>query len=416
MPTRSSIIRTLALVAIVPAVGCASPGVTEAGQPQRALTGLPRNLSAAERSVLAASNTFSFALWQRINPAQRDSNVFVSPLSASFALGMALNGASNQTFDEMRAGLQFGTSSLADIDAGYKSLIALLTSLDPSVTMSIANSIWYRNTFAFNQPFLDDGANYFNATIKPLDFSNGAASLASINGWVNTETKGKIPTILDAIPRDQVMFLINAIYFKGSWRTRFDSTQTESAVFHSVSGDQPVRLMHRNGRMTYAETATYQAVDLPYGDSAFTMTVVLPKAGTSVETVAAAFDGAAWQTLTSGLHTAEVELALPKVTMSWKRSLIPDLQALGMRAPFTDGADFSRMSAGRSLAISEVTQKTFVDINEQGTEAAAVTSVGVVVVSLPVRQVVRVDRPFIFVIRERLSGTVLFMGKVVRLP
>jgi serpin B len=364
--------------------------------------------------VLSASNAFSFALWKRVNVAEKDSNVFVSPLSASFSLGMAMNGAANQTLDDMRTGLQFGGTSLADIDAGYKSLIALLTSLDPTVTMEIANSIWYRNTFPFNQSFLDDGANYFGATIKPLDFANVDASLTAINGWVNTQTKGRIPSIIDKIEPENVMFLINAIYFKGSWRERFDAALTVDGTFHATGGDQSARLMHRHGKMPYTETPTYQAVDLPYGDSAFTMTVVLPRTGTTVESLAASLDPATWQTLTSGFHTSDIDLYLPKVKMSWARGLIPDLTGLGMVAPFANGADFTRMSTrGRELYISSVRQKAFVDINEEGTEAAAVTSTGVSVTSAPVTTLMRVDRPFVFVIRERLSGTVVFLGKVV---
>jgi serine protease inhibitor len=417
MSARSALKRTSRLLAAAGVVACAASGPTAPGVAPAARTGLPRDLSPAERSVLAASNAFSFALFHQITTAQRDSNVFVSPLSASFALGMTLNGAANQTFDELRSGLQLGTTPLGDVDAGYKSLIALLTSLDPSVTMTVANSIWYRNTFAFDKPFLDDGANYFNAAIKPLNFDDVRGSLAAINGWVNDQTKGKIPSIVETIRPEDVMFLINAIYFKGTWRARFDSTQTYDAPFHSQSGDQPARLMRREDKMSYTETATYQAVDLPYGDSAFTMTVVLPKPGTSVETLAASLDPASWQTLTAGVHTTQVDLSLPKLTMSWKRGLIPDLQALGVRVPFTEAADFTRMSpAGHQLEISQVTQKAFVSIDEQGTEAAAVTVVGIIATSAPFAQTMRVDRPFIFVIRERLSGTVLFMGKVVRLP
>jgi serine protease inhibitor len=416
MSIRLSIARFVPVFACAALVACADHGTTDPAGVAPALTTLPRDLTASERSVLSASNAFSFALWKRVNSAQRDSNVFVSPLSASFSLGMTMNGAANQTLDEMRAGLQFGTTSLADIDAGYKSLIALLTSLDATVTMDIANSIWYRNTFPFNQSFLDDGANYFGATIKPLDFNDVTASLAAINGWVNTQTKGKIPTILDKIESDNVMFLINAIYFKGSWRARFDPALTQDATFHAAAGDQSARLMHRHDKMLYGETAAYQAVDLSYGDSAFTMTVVLPKSGTTVETVAASLDAATWQTLTGSFHTADVDLFLPKVKMSWKRDLIPDLKGLGMLAPFSDGADFTRMSTrGRELYISMVRQKTFVDINEEGTEAAAVTSTGISLTSAPIPAVMRVDRPYVFVIRERLSGTVLFMGKVVGL-
>jgi serine protease inhibitor len=396
---------------------CADQGTTSPASATPALTALPRDLTPAERGVLNASNAFSFALWKRVNTGPRDSNVFVSPLSASFSLGMAMNGAANQTLDDMRTGLQFGTTTLADIDAGYKSLIGLLTTLDPTVTMDIANSIWYRNTFSFNQSFLDDGTNYFGATVKPLDFANTSASLAAINGWVNTQTKGKIPTILDAIEPENVMFLINAIYFKGSWRTRFDPAQTSDAAFHAASGDQTARLMHRHDTMLYAESPTYQAVDLPYGDSAFTMTVVLPKPGTTVESLAASLDPGAWQALTSNLQRGDVDLYVPKLKISWVRDLIPDLKALGMIAPFADGADFTRMSVrGRELFISTVRQKTYVEVTEEGTEAAAVTNTGISTTAARIPSVIRVDRPFVFVIRERLSGTVLFMGKVVKLP
>jgi serine protease inhibitor len=417
MPNHWPMARRLLLAVALPLTACTDLGPAQPARPGTALVDLPRSLSAAEQSVLSSSNAFSFALWARINAAQPDSNVFVSPLSASFSLGMALNGAANQTFDEMRSGLQFGTTSLADVDAGYKSLIALLTSLDPSVTMEIANSIWYRNDFPFTQTFLDAGSNYFSATIKPLNFNDAPGSLAAINSWVSDQTHGRIPTILQSIESSDVMYLINAIYFKGSWRTRFDAAQTVAAPFHSASGDQPARLMHRHGTMSYAATPTYQAVDLPYGDSAFTMTVVLPDPSTTVGAVASSLDAAAWQALTTELRNGDVDLYLPKVMMSWERDLIPDLEALGMHVPFSaTQADFTKMSPVGGLYISFVKQKTFVDINEEGTEAAAVTATGVSATSVSVPSLMRVDRPFIFTIRERLSGAVLFMGKVVSLP
>jgi serpin B len=224
--------------------------------------------------------------------------------------------------------------------------------------------------------------------------------------------------VLDDIERDDVMFLLNAIYFKGSWRTKFDSALTRSASFHPATGaDQPAKLMFRQAEMSYTETSTYQAVDLAYGDSAFSMTVLLPKTGTTVEQLAASLTPASWQSLTSTFASRLVELALPKVTFSWKRGLIDDMKSLGMRAAFVpNGADFTRMSAGRQLYISLLQQNTFVAIDEQGTEAAAVTVVGVRATSAPVVTEMRVDRPYVIVIRERLSGTILFMGKIVRMP
>jgi serpin B len=399
--------------------GCKeSPSEPEGGPPP-ALTALPRALTDAEQRVLSSANTFSFAWWTQLNTAQQGENVFVSPLSASFALGMTLNGAANQTLEEMRTALQVGTATQHDINEGYRSAIALLTSLDPAVTASIANSIWYRNGFTFHQTFFDTVKTYFGADVKGLDFTDMSGSLSEINAWVNDRTNGKIPTILDRIRDSDVMFLINAIYFKANWREKFDPARTTTETFHAAEGNsQPVQLMHRRGDMRYAETATLQAVDIPYGNSAFVMTVVLPATGEDIESVASTLTAPAWQTLTGSMVTSEVQLALPKLTLSYERTLNDDLKALGMTIPFIgDQADFTRMSPdGNRLFISSVRQKAFVDIHEEGTEAAAATIVEVGVTSAPVVHQMRVDRPYIFVIRERFSGTILFMGKIVRMP
>jgi serine protease inhibitor len=258
----------------------------------------------------------------------------------------------------------------------------------------------------------------FDAEVRGLDFAS-ASALPTINGWVEDRTRGKIPTILEEIRSDDVMFLINAIYFNGSWRSRFDPAETETAQFHAAGGtSQPARLMHAQRTMRYAETPQFQAVDLPYGRDAFTMTVVLPKEGTDIEALAAALRGSQWEGWTDQFHDQEVNLYLPKLKLSYERGLIEDLKALGIQQAFVPGgADFTRMSpAGRDLFISLVKQKTYVDIHEEGTEAAAVTVVGVRVVSLPVVPTMRVDRPYLFAIRERLSGTILFMGKIVSMP
>ena len=403
---------TLALAA---ACGGAS---TEPGQGTQPTTlgALPRSLSVGEQKVIGAANDFSFALFKQLSAAQKDSNVFTSPLSASMALGMTMNGAATTTYDQMRATLGFGTAAESDVNQGYKSLIALLRGLDASVDVRVANSIWYRTGFPFNQSFLDAGRTYFDAQVGALDFTS-ASAVSTINAWVSTATAAKIPTIIDRIDSDQVMFLINAIYFKGSWRDKFDVAQTRDAPFHAVGGDQTVKLMHRNAKMRYFSATDYEVVDLPYGNSAYTMSVVLPRAGKSVETVAASLTPAAWSAATSGFHEALVDLYLPRFKLEWERALNDDLKALGMRQAFVaGGADFTRMSTSRGtdLYISIVKQKTYVDVNEEGTEAAAVTNVGIGVTSAPVPVVFRVDRPFVFVIRERLTGTVMFMGKIVK--
>lgn len=389
-------------------------GPTEPKTPPPALTALPRALTPAERSIITASNTFSFALVKQVSSAQADSNVFLSPLSASMSLGMAMNGAAGTTYDEMRSTLGFGSASQGDIDAGYRSLIALLESLDPAVKMQIANSVWFDSGFPVKQGFLDTVKTFFDAEARPLDFSNGPAAVDAINGWVRTKTNGTIPSILDGIDPNEVMFLVNAIYFKGSWRARFDASSADGD-FHAAGGSvQRATFMHRQGTMSYAEGRGWQAVDLPYGDSAFSMTVVLPTAG--VEPLVDSLTPAFWSSLVSTLAPQEVDLKLPKLTLRYGRLLNEDLQALGMRAPF-EAADFTRMSPlGDQLSISRVQQNTFVNVDEEGTEASAATVTGIQLTSAPSFAEVVVDRPYLFVIRERLTGTVIFMGKISNMP
>src|SRR5205814_9053982 len=182
-----------------------------------------------------------------------------------------------------------------------------------------------------------------------------AGSLGAINGWVNQKTNGKIPKILDGIDPADVMFLINALYFHGSWREKFDLSKTTDDVFATAPGiTQPMRLMHRHAEMRYLETASYQAVDLPYGNSAFAMTVLLPKPGTDIETLSAGLTHTGWRSLASGFHNAEVELAVPKFRLEYGRTMNDDLKALGMVVPFeANVADFTRMSSlGKQLYIS----------------------------------------------------------------
>ena len=407
--------RLALLTAVLAATACGGSTAVEPRTQPVVIDALPRALSASEQKLVNAANDFSFSLFRQLSAAQKDSNVFTSPLSASMALGMTMNGAAGPTLSQMQSTLGFANASEAEINDGYKSLISLLRGLDASVDFRIANSIWYRNGFPVNQTFVDASRNFFDAQVTALDFSS-PSSVTTINNWVSTATAAKIPRILDAIESDQVMFLINAIYFKGSWRDKFDRAETTDASFHGIAGDQPMKLMHRNGKTRMLYATDYAAVDLPYGNSAFTMSVVLPHAGVNVNTVAASLTATSWATLAAQFRESSGDVYLPRFKLEWERTLNDDVKSLGMRDAFIpDGADFTRMSPlGKMLYISVVKQKTYVDVNEEGTEAAAVTNVGISATSAPPS--FRVDRPFIFVIRERLSGTIVFMGKIVRMP
>jgi serine protease inhibitor len=400
--------------ALLASLACSDPGGPAASAQ---ITALPRDLTVAEQKMITSSNAFAFDLLRQINTAERDSNVFVSPLSASMALGMTANGAAGTTYDAFHNTLRLGDASAAEVNDGYKSLISLLTALDPSVKFQIANSIWYDQTFPFNSSFLNQSKSYFNAEVQGIDFRQPAAA-NTINSWVSDATAKKIPSIIDGIDPAEVMFLINAIYFKGSWTQEFEKSQTQDAPFFARDGSSsPTPLMHQDKTLQFANGAGFKAVDLYYGNSAYAMTVILPDSGQDVNAVASSFTPASWKSLVGSFREADVDFYLPRFKIEWSKILNDDLTAMGLGVAFTSGADFTPMSTrGKELSISVVKQKTFVDVNEEGTEAAAATSVGVQVTSVPVPVTVRVDRPFIFAIRERFSGTILFIGKIVKLP
>jgi serine protease inhibitor len=396
------------------AVVACQPSTGPDRQPEQ-LTALPRELTADELRVSVAANQFAFNLFKRLNAAQPDSNLFVSPLSVSFALGMTLNGADGTTLDEMRSTLGFGSDDLSAINAGYRGLLALEGGLDPSTTFEIANSVWHRNTLPVHASFVQEMNQTFEADVRSAPFD--PTTVTQVNSWVNEKTRGKIPTILEAISADDVMFLINAIYFKGSWREQFDPARTQDGSFNAIDGAQQVRIMNRpekSGKIGFGRTPSATVGELSYGNGAFVMTIVIPDQ--DIDGLASALDTVAWRTLVETMSPAEHQVALPKFKLEYKRELTEDLQALGMNVPFMGGAaDFTRMSpVGRDLFIGFVQHKTFVDVNEEGTEAAAVTNVGMRVTSLP--PCLCVNKPFIFAIRERFSGTILFIGKIVRIP
>ena len=399
------------------AVAALCTACSEATGPGAHLKALPRDLTQSENKVIAGSNDFAFDLFRTGNLSQHNANVFMSPLSASMALSMATNGANGATYDAMHSSLRMTGSTQDEVNGGFKSLIALLRGLDAKTDFRIANSIWFERTFPFNTSFLDQSKTYFDARVEGLDFRS-SSSLTAINSWVSEQTNNKIPSILDSIADNEVMFLINAIYFKGIWQKQFDKTKTTDAIFHAADGSTAMVPMMRRGDgvdVDYAGTPEYSAVDLPYGNSAFTMTVVVPS-NIDIDTFAESFDQAKWNQVVASLHSSDVKVYLPRFRMEWSRTLNDDLEQLGMGVAFDrNQADFTRMSPlGSELYITQVIQKTFVDVDEEGTEAAAATSVGIGATAA--RPDFRADRPFLVVIRERFSGTILFIGKIAKLP
>jgi serpin B len=407
--------RCLVPVAFLTIMSCAGP--TQESGPPPLLTALPRTLSAAEARLIAASNDFAFGMLREARRTQAGENLFLSPTSASMALGMTLNGAAGTTLDSMRLALGLADTPLEEINQGYQRLIDLLLSLDPSVEFAIANSIWAREGVPFRSEFLAAGKTHFDAEIRTLDFGAPTA-LPAINDWVKEKTRDRIPTILDEIRNDEVMFLINAIFFKGRWRITFDPKETRDLPFHAGDGTtrmvptmrldpEPLRVASVNGNTI---------VELLYGNGAYAMVLALPAEGRTLADLADGLDGEQWAAWTGALAETRVGLTLPRFRLEYRRELKDDLSRLGMRVAFDpDRANFSRMwnATAENLFLTRVIQKSFVEVNEEGTTAAAATAVGVGVTSVPLT--ISFDRPFLFAIRERLSGTLLFVGQAVRL-
>ena len=374
-----------------------------------------RPLTSAERSIVTADNSFGFKLFASINKTEAAKSLFISPVSVSMALGMTLNGANGPTRDAMVQTLEFTGISQTDINGSYKSLIALLSGIDPKVTLQIANSIWYRPELNVEQAFKDVNRANFNAEINSLNFGDPNASTI-INAWVNRCTNGKISKIIaDPIPTEIVMYLINAIYFKGTWTKTFDASVTSDAMFTRPDGSHAsCKMMYQKGTMKYYADDRVQVVDLPYGDAGFSMTIFLPALGTNIDDFAGKLTQQVWNSSTSGIASLEVDLYFPKFKFEYEKSLNDMLKSMGMSIAFSPAdADFTNIDKRGQLYISEVKHKTFVQVDEEGTEAAAVTSVGVGATSVGPNTVMRVDRPFIFAIWENNSGTILFIGKNV---
>jgi serine protease inhibitor len=406
----------LLLAAALLAGACRESAVTGPGT-----TRLPRTLTAGETHLIAADNAFAFKLYAAMAAGEApDGNIFISPLSVGMALGMTMNGAAGATKDSMLAALQLGGLSMDEVNRGYRSVIDLLRGLDPGVTFTLANSIWYRTGLTPGQAFLSDTRTFFDAAVRGLDF--GAPSAAkTINEWVSQQTRGKITEIVPAqIPSSIVMYLINAIYFKASWTQKFDAALTHDGPFTLRTGATVTASMMSDADELPAPARLYQGdrvtvADLPYGGGAYAMTIVLPQSAAEIDSLSSNLTAERWAAWIAGLDSTGAIVTMPKFKLTYNRSLNEGLKALGMTIAFCDegAADFSRMYPGFAVCISEVKHKTYVDVYEEGTEAAAVTSVSMADAAIAGPPRVVVDRPFIVAIRERLTGTILFLGRVM---
>jgi serpin B len=405
----------LIALCLLPFAGLSSCSKDNPGQ-EPDLTPENIELTAKGAEVISYGNEFGIELFTKV-AFEEDKNFMLSPLSASAALTMLLNGCAGDTYDQLKETLKYPENiSISEINEVYKSLVSQLLDADPKVKLALANAIFYRQGFSVKNPFLSTMDNDFNAEIAGLDFSLPSA-LTTINKWAADNTNGKIPKVLNEISGDAVMFIMNALYFKGDWSYQFDKDLTSDRAFYT-NGSSSIDVSTMKGdvgsRVAYG--TGYRAIEMPYGQTNFTMVVIVPE-GTLTE-FNATFDSEKWNTITSAFDNqeefSELTVYMPKFKFSYEKYLNDQLQSMGMLDAFDSYlADLSGISDA-SIFVSFVKQNTFVEVDEKGTEAAAVTTIGIELTSMPPQpQVFEIDRPFVFAIRERTTNTLLFVGQVV---
>ncbi len=382
--------------------------------PQGAQDPKPIEVDATTRTLISASNRFGFDLFRDIYQHETEGkNLMISPLSIQLALSMTYNGAGGTTKEAFEKVLHAGELPEADLNKANHDLTKALLEVDPRVIMEIANSIWYRNTFHVEDAFLDINKKYYDAEVRPLNFSD-PTSKDIINGWVDEKTHHRIPEIVDDIDPMSVMFLINAVYFKGMWRHKFDKARTEKRPFF-ITPDQrtEVPTMTQTGDFLFTSNDLFTAVELPYGRGNYSMVFLLPLPEKDLSNIVEALTPENWEQWMSKLDTLrDLTLFVPKFTFSYNKKLNDPLADLGLGVAFSGNADFPGINPDADLYISEVKHKTFIKLDEEGTEAAAVTSVEIRVTSAGPGATFMLDRPFLFVIKEKYTNAVLFIGRV----
>ncbi len=374
-----------------------------------------RTLTQAEQQIATSSQSFGVDVFRNVVANEdKGKNVFISPLSLSMALGMAVNGAGGDTKTSMMKAMKVSGLDMKGFDESYQSLMKLLLNADPKVQMEIANSIWYRNNFSVQQDFIKTCQSYFDAEVQGLNFGNGK-SADVINNWVNDKTNGRITKMIQPpISSEIVMYLMNAIYFKGDWRHQFDKKNTKPEDF-TLSDGTKVKpdMMNMETPMPFYQSEGTKVLDMAYGDSVFTMTVILPPTGTNIDDFVANLTSDKLGNWIGQLHNEKVNISMPKFKVEYNTNLNKVLSDMGMKVAFDPyNANFSNINPNGQLYISKVKQKTFVKVDEEGTEAAAATSIAIGLTAVERIPVFRADRPFVYLIRERSSGTILFIGKM----
>ncbi|HVA88323.1 MAG TPA: serpin family protein [Chloroflexota bacterium] len=366
-------------------------------------------------AALAAANLdFAFRLQGAVLGSGAPSNVLLSPLSVSIALAMVFNGAAGSTRQAMASTMSLGAMSTADLNRANASLLAGLAKRAPTVRLEIADSLWQRPNLALLPAFVSAVGNAYGAAPARLDFADPRAP-GVINAWVSKHTHGLIPKIIDRIPPEMVLFLVNALYFKGPWSAPFDPHRTTPGPFTLQSGAVvKMPMMTHTSSYAYTRQPGYEAIRLPYASGQFSMYLFLPDPSSNLRAFLSGLTARSWASMITGLSSRRGTITMPKFNMNYTASLNSALSTLGMGIAFdARQANFSAMARGQQLFISDVRHATVMEVDEQGTKAAAVTSIGVGATAIEVDSFsMTVNRPFFCAIRDEATGTLLFLGTV----
>ena len=361
------------------------------------------------KSIVKSDNTFGFKIFKEIAKG-KDENICISPLSISMCLSMLYNGAKAETKKEMEETLELMGLSVMDVNKSYRALIDSLITNDPKVLFEIANSIWSSKNFDVENEFIRRNEVYFDAEVNELDFSDPTA-VDIINNWVSDKTHQKIETIVKGLDPSTLMALINVIYFKGTWLFEFDPDDTYDGLFILNNGERiDVPKMRQQEDFNFLYNDLFSSVELLYGSGNFSMHILLPKNNYNVDDIIDSLNNESWnQWINEYVKIENRKIYIPKFKFEYEKIINNDLRMLGMDLAFTPSADFSGINKNIPLLVSVVKHKTFIEVNEEGTEAAAVT----IILTWGSSPGYSVNKPFIFIIKERKTNAILFMGKVM---
>lgn len=371
-----------------------------------------------QMSLLAnASNNFGFNLFAQINAQKSQDNVVISPSSVALALAMVRNGAGGATKAEMTKALKLDKIEPTVVEASYQKLITTLKTADPDVTLAIANALWVNQNITLKEQFLNTVQEFYQAEVTNLDFADFLTK-NKINNWVSRNTEKKIPEIVDFVSPQDALYLTNAIYFKGIWTSKFEMDATvEEPFYQDASSSQLQMMMNQTGDYRYYQNDSFQAVRLPYGKKGeLGMYIFLPSQTSNLAEFNQQLNINNWQEWIASMRSQKGNVTIPRFQLEYETNLVDFLPQLGMNQVFDPSqANFSNMS-DTPVALDTAKHKTFIEVNEEGTEAAAVTSIGIRITSLQPQDPpfnMKVNRPFFFAIRDDITETILFMGNVV---